>query len=106
MARNRSKQGILADDCPERIDKWLKKLAKAEEYKNKLQGISEAPKIPNLGSPGDSVESRIEIIKDVITELKSEIRELEKKNNISRKQSDFFGGKGKRSKYQKLRGMK
>lgn len=108
MGRNRSKVGVLADDCPQRIGKWLQKLKRAEDRKkyllNKLNRVGE--KTTYKKDPRDSVEIRIENIKETIRELNVEIRELEKDLKISRKQSDYFGGKGKRSKYQKLRGIK
>ena len=109
MGRNRSKRGVLASDCPQRINKWLDKLRKLEKDRNSMLRDLKRPratKITLSTSPDDSCEERIEIIKEALKTLKNELRQLEKDLGISRKQSKVFGGKWKRTNYQKLRGGK
>lgn len=105
MVRNRSKQDRLASECPQRINKWLDKLAKLERYRKSLREklkMARALKVPVLESPTDLCEVRIGKIKEALKSLKDELRHLEKELKISRKQSVAFGGKGKRSKVEKL----
>lgn len=109
MARNRSKAGKLAEECPQRISRFAQRLAKLEKYKRRLRSRLKLVEVSGKSVPftdDESVQVRIDNIKIAMKELKSEIRELEKKLKISRKMSDCFQGKGHRSKFEKLTGRK
>jgi flagellar biosynthesis chaperone FliJ len=109
MTRNRSKAGKLANECPQRIAKFTERLAKLEKYKRRLRSRLQLGEEAGKSVPftdEESVQERIDNIKQAMSELKSEIRELEKKLKISRKMSDCFQGKGHRSKFEKLTGRK
>lgn len=109
MARNRSKAGKLAIECPERIANFTTKLKKLERYKRRLRSRLKLDEVSGKSVPFDdeeSVQERIDKIKAAMKILKTEIRDLEKKLKISRTQSDCFQGKGHRSKFEKLTGRK
>ena len=107
MARNRSKDGKLASECPNRISKFVNKYRKTESYIRDLKHKLKLPaKKQELVWKDSEISLVIDYIKKEITILKSEARDLEKKLGISRKQSDLFQGKNHRSKVDKLRGRK
>ena len=87
MGRNRSKQGILAKDAPERISKFIAKYRKLESYIRSLKEKLELPSPKNsLVYPVDlSVEQAIEFIKEATKKLQIEARELEKSLQIARR---------------------
>lgn len=102
MSRNRSKFGILADKCPERMEKYQAKLHKLFKYKKELQEQLEddiTPKKFIQKDPTEFCEQRIDKFKILIKEIEAEIRELEKRLQISLKESKIFKREEKNKKH-------
>lgn len=102
MSRNRSKFGVLADQCPERMDKYKAKIHKLQKYKKSLEEkleIDFSEKRFINSEPTDMCEERIDKFKVLIKEIELEVRELEKQLDISLKDSKAFDRKNVNKKH-------